>query len=262
MHQQAQQATRDENLVPTEDRVKIGKSNLRIDPTLTQKEETYQQFWFTIKKVKKPSFYQFDIDNKAYQIDVELKIFNIKLTIGTQRRQGSCYNTVDNDGVLDRLKFISKGEEHQGTKAMVIPKKATVASTKKLAKKKESSGNKSDEQEERLTRRKPIAQLEIDTQKTIKASKHESRFQHQFGSSSEGAGITPEVLGEPIRKTTVSDEGVGTSPEVPDETKDKSKALNDLDDWGSTNDETFLFDDTDEKAEVIPWVSTDEDESD
>ncbi|GKG19683.1 hypothetical protein Tco_0376782, partial [Tanacetum coccineum] len=31
-----------------------------------------QQFWFTIKKVKKSSFYQFDIDNKAYQIDVEL----------------------------------------------------------------------------------------------------------------------------------------------------------------------------------------------
>ncbi|GKC97257.1 hypothetical protein Tco_1167532, partial [Tanacetum coccineum] len=27
--------------------------------------------------------------------------------------QGSLYHTVDNDGVLDRLKFISKGEEHQ-----------------------------------------------------------------------------------------------------------------------------------------------------
>ncbi|GKF33345.1 hypothetical protein Tco_0106545, partial [Tanacetum coccineum] len=60
---------------------------------------------------------------------------------------------------------------------------------------------------------------------------------------------------------TVSDEGAGTSPEVPDETKDKSEALDDLDDWGSTNDETFLFDDKDEKAEDIPWVSTDEDES-
>ncbi|GJT90064.1 hypothetical protein Tco_1078909 [Tanacetum coccineum] len=44
--------------------------------------------------------------------------------------------------------------------------------------------------------------------------------------------------------------------------KDKSEALDDLDDWGSTNDETFLFDDKDEKAEYIMWVSIDEDESD
>ncbi|GJT16109.1 hypothetical protein Tco_0874815 [Tanacetum coccineum] len=93
--EQVQQAARDEKFVSTRDRVKIGKSNLRIDPTITQKEETYQvildiiknttyynaflitanvlkiymqQFWFTIKKVKKSSFYQFDIDNKMCQI--------------------------------------------------------------------------------------------------------------------------------------------------------------------------------------------------
>ncbi|GKB32786.1 hypothetical protein Tco_0872187 [Tanacetum coccineum] len=75
--EQAQQAARDEKLVSTKDRVKIGKSNIRIDPTLTQKEKTYQvildiikdtlcynaflitadvheiyiqKFWFTIKK--------------------------------------------------------------------------------------------------------------------------------------------------------------------------------------------------------------------
>ncbi|GKE67846.1 hypothetical protein Tco_1522007 [Tanacetum coccineum] len=69
----AQQAAHDEKLVPTEDRVKIRSSNLIIDPTITQKEETYQfQFWFTITKVKKSSFYQFDLDNKKCQIDVKL----------------------------------------------------------------------------------------------------------------------------------------------------------------------------------------------
>ncbi|GKC51893.1 hypothetical protein Tco_1074638, partial [Tanacetum coccineum] len=93
------QAARDEKLVPSEDRVKISKRNLRIDPSATQREETYQvaldivkntpfynaflisvdvpeiymqQFWLTIKKVKKSSFYQFDIDNKTCQIDVEI----------------------------------------------------------------------------------------------------------------------------------------------------------------------------------------------
>ncbi|GJT48759.1 hypothetical protein Tco_0974916 [Tanacetum coccineum] len=47
--EQAQQAARDKKLVPTEDRVKIGSSNLRIDPTLTQKEETYQVILDIIK---------------------------------------------------------------------------------------------------------------------------------------------------------------------------------------------------------------------
>ncbi|GJZ81154.1 hypothetical protein Tco_0646148 [Tanacetum coccineum] len=56
MHrEQAQQAARDEKLVPTEDRVKIGKSNLRMDPTYSvlidhlircihQLDTTYQTF--------------------------------------------------------------------------------------------------------------------------------------------------------------------------------------------------------------------------
>ncbi|GJZ10843.1 hypothetical protein Tco_0545602 [Tanacetum coccineum] len=209
-----------------------------MDPTLTQKEETYQvildiikntpcynafliyvdvpeiykqQFWFTIKKVKKYSFCQFDLDNKTCQIDVELfwEILEISprvpnqeftvppsndsLTLGAiinrclsgktssndrlrpsrieilwaiyhkanvdyatliwedlqyqidnkkpkvkrreimpyprftkviihcfmsqhksiSKKQGSPYHTVDKDGVLDRLKFISKIEIHQ-----------------------------------------------------------------------------------------------------------------------------------------------------
>ncbi|GKG03213.1 ribonuclease H-like domain-containing protein, partial [Tanacetum coccineum] len=41
-------------------------------------------------------------------------------------------------------------------------------------------------------------------------------------------------------------EGAGTSPEVLDETNNKSEAQDDLDDWGSTNDETLLFDDKEE----------------
>ncbi|GJV18860.1 hypothetical protein Tco_1367880 [Tanacetum coccineum] len=186
------------------------------------------------------------------------------------KRQGSPYHTVDKDGVLDRLKFISKGEIHQvygksipdtlitdniqnseayktfiglstclippkigrgkgtqGSKATVTPKKATAVSKKKKAKKIESSDEESEEQEE-----------------------------------SEGAGITPEVPDELTGKFIVSDEGVGTSPEVPDETKDKSEAQDDLDDWSSIDDETFLFDVKEENPEDILWVSIDEDESD
>ncbi|GJS34254.1 hypothetical protein Tco_0532636 [Tanacetum coccineum] len=72
-----------------------------MNPSITQREETYQvaldiikntpfykaflisadgleiymqQFWLTIKKVKKSFFYQIDIDNKTCQIDVELSL--------------------------------------------------------------------------------------------------------------------------------------------------------------------------------------------
>ncbi|GJV39710.1 hypothetical protein Tco_1418150 [Tanacetum coccineum] len=175
------------------------------------------------------------------------------------KRQGSPYHTVDNDGVLDRLKFIRKGEIHQvygksipdtliihdiqnskayktfislsiglippkigrgkaakGLKAMVIPKKETAAFKNKRAKKIES-----------------VSEAEAE---------------------SEGAVLGPELPDEPTEKSAVSDEGAGTSPEVPDETKDKHKAQDDLVDWGSTDDETFLFDDKDENPEYIPWV--------
>ncbi|GJV50732.1 hypothetical protein Tco_1446473 [Tanacetum coccineum] len=40
--QEIHQAARDETLVPTAERVKISSTNMRIDPTLTQKEETFQ----------------------------------------------------------------------------------------------------------------------------------------------------------------------------------------------------------------------------
>ncbi|GJR72532.1 hypothetical protein Tco_0084897 [Tanacetum coccineum] len=97
--EEIQQAACDEALVPTDDRVKIGSSNMRSNPTLTQKESTYQvildiiksspcynaffitvdvpeiymqQFWFTVKKIKKSSFYQFQLDDKKFEVDVEL----------------------------------------------------------------------------------------------------------------------------------------------------------------------------------------------
>ncbi|GJT41485.1 hypothetical protein Tco_0941350 [Tanacetum coccineum] len=72
---------------------------MRIDPTMTQKKETYQvildiiknlvcynaflvtadvpeiymqRFWYSVKKVKKSSFYEFDLDDKKCRVDVEI----------------------------------------------------------------------------------------------------------------------------------------------------------------------------------------------
>nr|GEY38290.1 hypothetical protein [Tanacetum cinerariifolium] len=47
--EEMQQAIRDQVLVPSDDRVKIDSSNMRIDPTMTQKEATYQVILDIIK---------------------------------------------------------------------------------------------------------------------------------------------------------------------------------------------------------------------
>nr|GEU33440.1 retrotransposon protein, putative, unclassified [Tanacetum cinerariifolium] len=323
MHrEQAQQAACDEKLVPTEDRVKIGKSNLTMDPTLTQKEETYQVIVDIIKNT--PCYNAFLISADVPKIYIQQfcprvlnqeftapplndSLFDFLLELGYKGQvkyssemfvdhmhyheeplklssTDACRGRLDDDGVLDSLKFISKGEilqvyskyilytlitndiqnskaykmsirlstglippkigrckGAQGSKETVTLKKATAAPKNKKAKKIESSDEESEEQEERLIRRKPRG-LEIDTQKAIKAIKHESIFKHQSGGLSKGAGITPEVPDEPTRKSIVSDEGaeprrhtvVSTNEdESDDDDDDKDKSI----DIESTDDE-------------------------
>ncbi|GJV02736.1 hypothetical protein Tco_1336305 [Tanacetum coccineum] len=99
-----QQFALDNALVLLEKRVKIGKCNMRIDPTKTQKEPTYQvildalalttcyhaflitadvpeiymhQFWFNINK--HDSSYRFKIDKKMFTLNMEVfrEIFQI-----------------------------------------------------------------------------------------------------------------------------------------------------------------------------------------
>ncbi|GKF47394.1 hypothetical protein Tco_0137196 [Tanacetum coccineum] len=86
-------------LVALEDRSVIGKCNMRIEPTKTQKEAMYQvvldtlkispcykaflviadvpeiymhQFWFTITKIKDSSSYKFKLDKKKFKVRVEV----------------------------------------------------------------------------------------------------------------------------------------------------------------------------------------------
>ncbi|GJV71360.1 hypothetical protein Tco_1491355 [Tanacetum coccineum] len=95
----AQQISLDNALVAPKDQVNIGKCNMRIDPTKTQKESTYQvvldtlalspcynaflitvdvpelymqQFWFTISKIKDTSSYQIKLDKKKCRTGVEV----------------------------------------------------------------------------------------------------------------------------------------------------------------------------------------------
>ncbi|GJX22058.1 hypothetical protein Tco_0226503 [Tanacetum coccineum] len=95
----AQQVALDDALVTPENCFVISKCNMRIEPSKTQKEATYQvvldtlklspcyqtfsvtadvpeiymhQFWFTISKIKDTSSYQFKLDKKKFRIGVEV----------------------------------------------------------------------------------------------------------------------------------------------------------------------------------------------
>ncbi|GJU71420.1 hypothetical protein Tco_1262825 [Tanacetum coccineum] len=165
----------------------------------------------------------------------------MKLTTGSQRSEDVrswSSHPVDNDDVLDRLKFINKGEEHQvyGTPILVTsdienskayktfisistgaipPKKGRGKGAQGT--KKESSDEESDEQEERLIRRKPRGLV---IQDTPHVSKKKSIDQSQ---KLKELVTTPKVPDEPTGKSTILDEGAGTSPEVSNEKKNQSE---------------------------------------
>ncbi|GJS70376.1 hypothetical protein Tco_0703217 [Tanacetum coccineum] len=143
--EQIQQAALDQALVSIDDQVKISSRNMRIDPT-KQKEATYQvvldilklspcydaflitsdvpqiymhQFWFTIAKNKNSSLYQ--VPNKEFVAPPPhdapvtfLKQLGYKGSLDLiSDIYNSLINTIKDDGVMGKLKFVSKGEDEQ-----------------------------------------------------------------------------------------------------------------------------------------------------
>nr|GEX91056.1 hypothetical protein [Tanacetum cinerariifolium] len=68
--QETQVAIHDEKWVPSAERVKINSTNIILETTVPQKEETVQvQFRYTIKKVQNTDSYKFLLANKKYVLD-------------------------------------------------------------------------------------------------------------------------------------------------------------------------------------------------
>ncbi|GJS62893.1 hypothetical protein Tco_0677457 [Tanacetum coccineum] len=120
--------TRDELWVPTAERVNISTTNVRLETTVKQKEETFQvvidviknstcikaftisadvpeilmqQFWYTITKIKGSESYEFLLADKRCVIDAEVfrKILDI-----CPRKEGEDFTEVQNDE--DTLTFL------------------------------------------------------------------------------------------------------------------------------------------------------------
>ncbi|GJZ61905.1 hypothetical protein Tco_0618042 [Tanacetum coccineum] len=123
-----QVVARDELWVPTAERVNISTTNVRLETTVKQKEETFQvvidviknstcfkaftisadvpeilmqQFWYTITKIKDSESYEFLLADKKCVIDAEVfrKILDI-----CPRKEGEDFTEVQNDE--DTLTFL------------------------------------------------------------------------------------------------------------------------------------------------------------
>ncbi|GKB96997.1 hypothetical protein Tco_0983134 [Tanacetum coccineum] len=144
--QETQQVVaRDEKWVPFTERVKISSTNVRLETTVQQKEETFQvfieviknttcfkaftitaevrkifmqQFWYTIKKVKDSKSYEFLLANKKCIVDAEVfrKILDI-----CPRVKGEEFTEVqDDDATLTFLIDLGyKGPLHKYTNMYV-----------------------------------------------------------------------------------------------------------------------------------------------
>ncbi|GKB85339.1 hypothetical protein Tco_0957611 [Tanacetum coccineum] len=107
--EEIQQAAREEAWVPKADRVKISTKNKRIDPTMTQKEETYQVVLNILKNI---TFY------KAFHASTDVftkVIINYFLSIHKSVPKALPFglHTIKDDGVLSRMKFVKIGEDVQ-----------------------------------------------------------------------------------------------------------------------------------------------------
>ncbi|GJW53018.1 hypothetical protein Tco_0097103 [Tanacetum coccineum] len=195
----------------------------------------------------------------------------------------SCLIPVDNDGVLDRFKFISKGDEHQVygkpildilvtndiqnsetyktfidlSTGSIPPKKGrgkgTQGTKTTIIPKKATTASKnkrakkiesSDEDlEEQEERLIRRKPRGVVIQDTSQVSKKKSI---DYGSS-KGVGITPEVLDEPTGKYAVSDEGAGTSREVLMRERTKVSTDEDESDDDEEYDESIDIETTNDK---------------
>nr|GEU34060.1 hypothetical protein [Tanacetum cinerariifolium] len=253
--EQAQQAARDEKLVPTKDKVKTGKSNLRMDPTLTQKEETYQVMLDIIKNTSCCNTFLTSVDVPRCMLITCINHGEPLELSSTNAYRGKRQAMTDSD--------------HQGLKFYGgIYHKANVDYVALIW---EDLHYQIDYRQSKIRIREIMPYPRF-----TKVIIHHFMSQHKSISKRQGLlyhivdddgvldrlkfinkGEECQVYGKPIPN---SDKGAGTSPEVSDKIKDKSKAQYDLKDWGSVDDETFLFDDKEEKPEDIPWVSTNDDE--
>nr|GEX67204.1 hypothetical protein [Tanacetum cinerariifolium] len=214
----AQQAARDEKLVPTKDRVTIGKSNLGMDPTLNEKEETYQVILDIIKNT--PCY-------NAFLITVDEFIVPLS-----------------NDPLMDFLDLGYKGPLKHIFEMFVDhmhqPWRTLGAIINRCLSRKASSNDRLRPSSIEFCRRQGSPYHTVDNDSVLDRLKLISKgdIYQAYGKPILESLITDDIQNSEAYKTFIdSDEEVGTSLEVLDESKGNSKARDDLEDEVSTDDD-------------------------
>ncbi|GJS66457.1 hypothetical protein Tco_0681021 [Tanacetum coccineum] len=257
---QRQLIARDERWVPTIERVKISSTNIRLEPTLPQREETFQVI---IDVIKNSTCY------KAFTISADIpEIFEYGLPIPETMLSNAIkqsesyqmfikYSTVQ----IPLKKIIGKGS--QGKKPAVTQvfdeSEPELAPTPKPAKKQSGSRGTRGvviQDTTRVPHKKLVdhskklkgvlmltldEQLAADTMQTIKNSQKTIKRQPNTGGLFKGTGITPRVPDDSTFVFPTSHKGTGNKAGVPDEEDDEVHTEI------RTHDDEYVHDDADEE---------------
>nr|GEV39915.1 hypothetical protein [Tanacetum cinerariifolium] len=269
----AQQVSLDNALVPLEKRVEIGKCNMRIDPTKTWKEPTYQvfldalavttcypafliiadvpeiymqQFWFTINK-KDSTSYQFKIDKKRIlgpmRFVSKFEDFRVYGALLPSRMTNQ--EMRDSTACKTYLTYATGVASPKMKRKFKKPASLLIKRTLVTVELEEPEPAKKVKAPAKAERSKGIELLsdtalleEAQLKKDLKRSKQETNI-HQAGGSSKGANLKLKVSDEPKGKSIDTSEGIGLKPVVPDVSKaDYSKS-----EYKSYGDNYVLTDD-------------------
>ncbi|GJT77846.1 hypothetical protein Tco_1044571 [Tanacetum coccineum] len=283
----AQQVALNNALVAPENRVQIGKCNMRIDPIKTLKESTYQvvldalalsslyqaflitaevpeiymhQFWHTITKIKDSSSYKFKLDKKRITIDVQVFRDILQICPRLPNQEFVVPPSSDEDivsfikelGYTGDIDFVSKvytDHMHQPWRTFaVVINRCLFGKTTGAATPKKARKLKKPASP---PKKKTIVTVEEPVEKPTK--KPATRRQ-SAGGSSEGADLELEVPDEPKGKSIDTNEGTGLKPGVPDVSKNDS-SKSEYESWGDSDDDN----DDDNQQKEDEFVHTPED---
>nr|GEU83020.1 hypothetical protein [Tanacetum cinerariifolium] len=255
----AQQFALDNALVPLENRVEIGKCNLRIDPAKTQKEPTYQvvldahDFTFQIenratKKQEKMYYPRFTKDIIHHFITRDKSI---------SMRNRMFMHTVEEDSILGLMRFVSKDDDYQVYGELLIEVMtnqktrdspayktyltfATGAASPKKARKFKKPASPS-------MKRTFVTVVEEEPKlaKKVKSTGNNYPSSMWLG---DGVGLQPEVPDEPKGKSVDTYEGTGLKLGVLDVSKADSSE-SEYESWGDSGDEANVQGDDEDVLE-------------
>nr|GEU44314.1 retrovirus-related Pol polyprotein from transposon TNT 1-94 [Tanacetum cinerariifolium] len=254
-----QVTARDEKWVPTKERVKISTTNVRLETTVSQKEETFPVI---IDFIKNSTCY------KAFTISAEVpKIFMQQLWYTVKKT----LLVSDDEATLTFLLSLGyKDPLHKHPSIRVVKKKVIITTDDSIILEPDvalelgKSISLTEAIEEETTRHVHTTYASIVTEPVLEPARKRPRGIDFRDTSSVSKKMSPDlsqklkgVLDESTVIPSTSSKGTGTKPRVPDEKKVTFEDKVILE-WGSEQESGYTEEEDDD--EMIKWVDTNKEE--